>query len=492
MSQHASPSRAGLATTAFGVSSTGRELVAAVSAFCGFPAPGEGLAERLVAETFAALDQVPLDVRLYVHDLQDTAEKWPALPITLPPTPWQAATLVDDLAALVTDLPVAELREAAEGLALTRGDVAQAHDEPILTQVWAALDQPVPDVAALPRDRRAREAALLQLFDHLNPREWTTEQTGAVRKALLIRLAGLGDALLRVSALPPAHLDWQGDSEGLTALVPVPGAPQPLEARVAAEAVEPHPFTSWDEPMWGSSETGASHDYWRWTVGWRCAGGVFHSDAGSTEASEAAARFGAEQTLATYAAQASTVRQRLRHRLLVPRQPGTLSMSDPAVLVLGLRPLLQAVCDEYRSETSRPKDATGWRVVPHQDEDKECGLVTILLDDCSLPHPELGDPANTADPADPAFEDFLHSHAVVLTPPARTYLAGLSQAGPGELPLHRRHEAAMRTVLAVGGEAADLLAADTGPLPDGMAWIDLLDVAALEEFLTATEPDQPR
>ncbi|MFI1312934.1 hypothetical protein ACH4TS_22765 [Streptomyces albidoflavus] len=492
MSEHASPSRTGLAATAFGVPSTKRELVAAVSAFRGYPAPGEGLAERLVAATFAALDQVPLDVRLYVHDLQDTAEKWPALPITLPPTPWQAATLVDDLAALVTDLSAAELREAAEGLALTRGDIALAHDKPVLARIWAEDDEPLPDVAAQPRDRRAREAALLQLFDHVHPREWTDGQTGAVRKALLVRLAGLGDALLRVSALPPAHLDWQRDSEGLTAMLPVAGAPQPLDARVAAEAGEPHPFATWDEPMWGSPETTASPGCWRWTVGWRSAGGAFHSDAGSTEASEAAARFGAEQTLAAYAAQASTVRQRLRRRLLVPRQPGTLSMSDPAVLVLGLRELLQAVCDEYRAETSRPEDATGWRVVPHQDENKECSLVTILLDDCSLPHPELGDPANTADPSDPAFEDFLRSHAVVLTPPARTYLAGLSQAGPGELPLSRRHEAAMRAVFAVGGEAADQLTAETGPLPDRMAWIDLLDVAALEEFLTATEPDQPR
>ncbi|MFF3730923.1 hypothetical protein ACFYXM_11520 [Streptomyces sp. NPDC002476] len=492
MSQHASTSRTELAATAFTVPSTERELVAAVSAFRGCPTPGEGLAERLVAGTFAALDQVPLDVRLYVHDLQQTAERWPALPITLPPTPWQAATLVDDLAVLVADLSGAELREAGEGLALTRGDIALAHDKPVLARLWTEDDSPLPDAAALPRDRRAREAALLQLFDHVDPREWTDEQTGAVRKAILVRLAGLGDALLRVSALPPARLDWQSEGEGLTALVPVPGAPQPLEARVAAESVEPHLFASWGEPMWGSPETAASPGCWRWTVGWRSAGGAFHSDAGSTEASEAAARFGAEQTLAAYAAQASTVRQRLRHRLLVPRQPGTLSMSDPAILVLGLRELLRAVSDEYRTETSRPEDATGWRIVPHQDESKECSLVTILLDDCSLPHPELGDPANTADPADVPFEDFLRSHAVVLTPPARTYLAGLSQAGPGELPLARRHEGAMRAVLATGGEAADMLTADTGPLPDHMAWIDLVDVKALEEFLNATEPDQPR
>ncbi|MEV8334303.1 hypothetical protein [Streptomyces niveus] len=50
---------------------------------------------------------------------KDTAEEWPALPVTLPPTPWQAATLVDGLAALVTALSAAELREAAEGLPLT-------------------------------------------------------------------------------------------------------------------------------------------------------------------------------------------------------------------------------------------------------------------------------------------------------------------------------------------------------------------------------------
>ncbi|MFI5748928.1 hypothetical protein ACIBBE_24040 [Streptomyces sp. NPDC051644] len=174
----------------------------------------------------------------------------------------------------------------------------------------------------------------------------------------------------------------------------------------------------------------------------------------------------------------------------MPRQPDTLAMSDPAIVVLGLRSLLEAVCDEYRSEANRPESPTGWRVVPHQDENKEHGLVSILLDDCYVPCPELGDLANDADPSGAAFEDFLRSHAVVLTPPARAYLAGLSQAGPGELPLRLRHEAAMRTVFAVGGEAADLLAADTGPLPDHMAWIDLLNPAALEGFLAATEPDQ--
>jgi hypothetical protein len=490
MTQHEPTSRTGLTATAFGVPPTGRELVTAVCAFRGYPPPGPGLAAQLVGGAFTALDQVPLDVRLYVHDLQGTAEDWPALPITLPPTPWQAATLVDDLAALVTALSAAELREAAEGLALTRGEVALAYDQPVLARDWADDNEPLPDSEAPPRSRLIRKAELLQMFDHVDPPDWTPEQTDAVRKALLIRLASLGDALLRVSALPPAPLDWQTGGERLTARVPVPGAPQPLEAQVAAEPVEPHPFTTWDEPVWGSTKTAASRERWRWSVGWRSANGAFHTDAGSTEASQAAARFGAEQTLAEYAAQAPTVRQRSRYRLLVPRQPDTLAMSDPAVLVLGLRPLLEAVCDEYRTEANHPESATGWRVLPHQDEKKESSLVAILLDDCYLPCPELGDPANDADPTSAAFEDFLRSHAVVLTPPARAYLAGLSHAGPGELPLRQRHEAAMRTVFAAGGEEADLLSADMGPLPDGMAWIDLLDVTALEEFVAATEPDQ--
>jgi hypothetical protein len=263
-----------------------------------------------------------------------------------------------------------------------------------------------------------------------------------------------------------------------------------LEAHLAIEPLEPHIFTSWDDPVWGFAGVPVPRECWRWSVGWRSANGTFHTDAGTTKASEAAARFGAEQTLAAYAAQAPTVRQRLRHRLLVPRHPGTLAMSGPAVLVLGLRPLLESVLDEYRSESNHPESAAGWRVLPHQDENKEHSLVAILLDGCSLPYPELGDPANDAPPAGAVFDAFLRSHAVVLTPPAHAYLAGLSQAGPGELPLHRRHEAAMRAVFAVGGEAADLLAADTGPLPDGMAWVDLLDAATLEEFLAATEPDQ--
>lgn len=80
-------SRTGLAATALGLphaSFSRSELATAVCAFRGRPAPGPGLAAQLVDRVFTALDQVPLDVRLYVHDLQDTAEKWPALPITFP------------------------------------------------------------------------------------------------------------------------------------------------------------------------------------------------------------------------------------------------------------------------------------------------------------------------------------------------------------------------------------------------------------------------
>jgi len=479
-------SRLELAATALEVPAQEAALAGAVCAFRGYPAPGPGLASRLVGQALTALDQVPIDVHLYVHDLKDTAQKWPALPVTLPTMPWQAATLVDDLAALLTALSPEQLREAAEGLALTRGEVSLVYR--FLTDDWPTGIRPLPDPVAQPEERRAREAELLQMFDHVAPDAWTSEQAGAVCKALLVRLASLGDALLRVSALAPAPLDWQADGAGLTARLPVPGAPQPLEAHVTAKPVEPHLFASWDDPVWGHPQGAARREYWEWNVGWRSAGGVFHNDAQSSEATQAAARFGAEQTLAAYAAQAPTVRQRLRNRLLVPRQPDRLAMGDPVVLVLGLRQLLESVLDEYRSESRRsePGDGGGWRVLPHQGEDQENSLVVILLDNCSLPYPELGDSANDADPASPAFVDFLRSHAVVLTPPARAYLAGLSQAGPGELPLRRRHEAAMRAALAVGGEAADLLVADTGPLPDGMAWIDLLDPAALEEFLDAT------
>ncbi|MFI5748927.1 hypothetical protein ACIBBE_24035 [Streptomyces sp. NPDC051644] len=226
MSQHASMSRTGLAATAFGIPATGRELVTAVSAFRGYRAPGEGLATHLVAGTFTALDQVPLDVRLYVHDLQDTAERWPALPITLPPTPWQAATLVDDLAALVTALSATELREAAEGMALTRGEVALASDKPVLARDWRK-DGPLPDPTALPQARRAREAELLQLFGHMAPHDWLPEQADAVRKALLIRLAGLGDALLRVSRSRRPLWTGRQTANGSQHACPCPAHPSP-------------------------------------------------------------------------------------------------------------------------------------------------------------------------------------------------------------------------------------------------------------------------
>ena len=70
MPRSVSTSRLELAATALEVPAQEVALAGAVCAFRGYPTPGPGLASRLVGQALTALDQVPLDVHLYVHDLR--------------------------------------------------------------------------------------------------------------------------------------------------------------------------------------------------------------------------------------------------------------------------------------------------------------------------------------------------------------------------------------------------------------------------------------
>lgn len=72
----------------------------AVCAFVGEPTPGTPLARRLLADAFTVLDSVPRGI-LAVHDLRCTADDWPEVPRTLPPTPSEAVALVRALADLL-------------------------------------------------------------------------------------------------------------------------------------------------------------------------------------------------------------------------------------------------------------------------------------------------------------------------------------------------------------------------------------------------------
>ncbi|MGA5819875.1 hypothetical protein ACPC54_18685 [Kitasatospora sp. NPDC094028] len=449
-----------------------KTLAEAICAFTGEPVPGSDLAHRLVGETFAVLDRAPRGT-LMIGDLAYGAEDWPELPLTQPATPGEAVTLVDALAALVRPLTAGQLREAAVGLRLRRGE--------LLAPLLEALrdDDAEPEFES--------EGAATQALDLLTaladsvPQDWGTHQRQAVRKAVLVRLAALGDGFVRITEYQPAPLPWLAQHGGLTGCHRVAGSSNILEAVLRREPARGDLREYLAGALWGEPAT-RTRELWRWKVGWRLPDGRFVGQEGAVEATRAAAVFAAEQTVAELLLQAPAVRQRFTGRLLVPR--GRRPQSTAGVEVVTLLALLRAVLSED-SDLHRQAATEDhlWPSVPHTSPDHRIVSTTAaLFDHLSLPYPCAGEEANTAEPGTDVFDAFLHEHAVVLTPPARAYLAGLGAAG--QQPLRERHASGLSAAVRPGTtEEAQLLVADLGALPQGMVWSDLLEPLALERFL---------
>ncbi|MFE4829918.1 hypothetical protein [Streptomyces sp. NPDC056672] len=449
-------------------------LTEAVCAFVGESAPTELLARRLITETFTVLDSVPLRT-IAVHDLARTADDWPALPLTLPPTPWQAATLVDALAGLLRSLSPAELRTAAAGFALRRADLflallAEDHE----TARAVSSDDPfgmVDEETSAGRLSPESEQALLDALHATRPEQWTKGQCTAVRKTLLEHLARLGDGLLRVTEFVPAPLEWSPDgARRHTAAVPVPRSPNRLEARLRPEPLRGPLVPGSDAPLWPGPPP-VPRDPWRWEIGWTLPDGDFIAETGTVEKTYAAAVFAAEQTIVEYLAAAPAVRQRWTGRLLIPRSPDELSADDPALRVLTLRDVLWAVArEDFEAETS------------------VTDLLVSLYDTLRVPYPRPGEAAEGGRIGEPPFDAFVASHAVVLTPPARAYLQGISETSLDGSSVHDHHATGLRRALAPSSaEESQRLVTDLGPLPGGQAWSDLSGPAGLDRFL-ASDP----
>ncbi|MEU1824186.1 hypothetical protein ABZ502_17385 [Streptomyces abikoensis] len=444
----------------------------AVCGFVGTPAPTDPLARRLATATLDILDAVPLGT-LAVHDLAQTAGDWPALPITVPPTPWQAATLVDSLADLVRPLTATELRTAAAGFALCRADLYLALIAEERERAYAtAGDGPVPTLGeSLGAGRMSRESweDLPAALRDTPPEQWTDAQCAAVRKALLEHLAMLGDGLLRVTEHAPAPLPWhQHDERRYSAAVPVPRSPHRLEARLRPEPPREPALPGADQPLWPGPPPVARAP-WRWQVGWSLPDGDFIAQASMAETTHAAAVFAAEQTVVEHLAAAPVVRQRFTGRLLVPRPDGT-SASDPALRVITLRVLLQAISAEAFDAALTTDD-----------------LVAAIFDALQVPYPHPGDTGVGEQPGQPAFDRFVASHAIVFTPPAQAYLHGIAEAARDSL-VRDHHAAGLRRAFAMSsGEESERIVADLGPLPFGMAWFDLFEREGLEEFLDSDQ-----
>jgi hypothetical protein len=261
-------------------------------------------------------------------------------------------------------------------------------------------------------------------------------------------MARIGDGYLTVSEWSAPRLDWHTDElGGDLAVFPVPGAPQPLQARIALDRRGDDPA---ERRLLFRPEELAPYPY-SWQVGWCVSAGEFRRYGGGHRASREAARFAAEHTMVSLTAHAGDVRMPLSGELLLPRPPGVRSL-DARVIDLG--EVLSATLNQQRCERD-DSDSSRWRSRPHQVSATELGsTVGALLDQLGVPLPAVGQPSNNADPGSPAFTGFLASHAITLTPLATRYLAGMAAAGEGEQPLRVRHSAGIRAVLADrGGQA---------------------------------------
>lgn len=444
-------------------------LPEAICAFAGRPMPAGPAARRLMAGVPEVLGSAPRGI-LMVHDLARTADDWPGEPDTLPPTPGEAVTLVRALAGLLDPLTAEELRDAAAGFALLRADLYLALRSARMLRPRAA-----PRVGGFPRaadddpgDRFSAEDCQdrLAALRDTPPRDWTDEQRAAVFKELLEQMARIGDALLRVTQHAPAPLKWNsGDARCHTASVPVPGSPERLEARLCPEPANSPVFPGAFDPLWPGGPELPPLSPWRWNVGWCPPGGDFISQDGTVESTHEAAVFGAEQTIAWMLARAPQVRQRWTGRLLVPCQ-GLPDANDPVTGVVSWNCFLAAVRDE--------------------DFCRSCAVEEFLASvfgSLSTPYPRAGDPAAGSRPGEAAFDGFLASHAVILAPPVRAYLAGVTSTAADGQRVQDHHAAGFSRVLEEAAAQPDSgLAADMGPLPAGMAWTDLYGHDGLERF----------
>ncbi|MEO3978971.1 hypothetical protein [Streptomyces sp. CAU 1734] len=454
------------------------QLPVAVAAFTGAPAPVPGPARSLLEAVFAVVDRVPRH-EIGTGDLTAAAEDWPALSVTVPATPWQAAALVDRLVDLLRPLSAGRLREVAAGLGVGVGD--------LVLRLHAAVEPDARDEPEKPAGRTLRDAldadpaAALRVWTMAvgelaagDPDAWPRVFEDALRGTVLEALARAAAGLLRVSRFAPAPLEWTADGRGLTACRPVPGSPHGLQARLMPAPAQRPLLPGWDRPVWpDGTNSGAPGGAWRWEAGWPLPDGTFQPQAGysATEQSRALAQFAAEQTLAELLPRARGLRQSFTGRLLIPRSRPPAG-DDPALRVVTLRSLLRGVSraggDEDDDEA--PTRAQAWQ---------------RIAESISLPAPRHPEPAAADERTLAQLTDFLAAQAVVLTPPALRYLAGADHhAGP--LAMDRRHARGLRRAMepATAEEAAQL-EADLGPLLPGTAWTELLDAAGLERFLDA-------
>lgn len=455
------------------------ELAEGVCDFAGVPRVRGDLGSELVRRTLMRLEQIPQGVIRTVCDLSDAAESINVGDNHIPPIPDPVVDAVAYIDVLVSRLSARELHCTAIELGITRSSAIVAC---FTAAPWRHVAKPDIPTAAIecggaldtppPRNRAVR------IVDHLattEPEQWDLSEVMVLRLTLRQHLADIGDALLRVSEWSAPTLNWQPQQNMLVAVQPVPGAPNPLEARIISKKRRPDQPDS--NPELFDPQAGQPVTTQFWEVGWRDDSGQFVAYGERHECTLAAARFAAQVTIAQMANRADTLRMRFTGELFVPRTNARNTDAE----VINLRDVLVATMSQHRSEVG--EQPTGWRMRPHRTPDEDLGsVVAAIFDHLGLPSPHLGDPACDAQVDSPIFTAFLARHAFTLSVLARRYLAGMADAGPGERSLGDRHAAGFRAVLQ-NDVASDWLALELEP-PDHEIR-ELVNVELLEPYFAS-------
>ncbi|MGP4104390.1 hypothetical protein [Nonomuraea sp. KM90] len=483
-----------------------QNLVGPLSRLAGWPIPGHGPARELIKTITSRLDEAEPGVLITPHDLRTAAERHPALDGRSRPMP---QSLLDAIAAIdvrISRLSPPILRQAAVDLQVTRGEV----DTAIREAFQAGRRRPA-NTTSRSQLRRLDEPEQAGEDEHsFAHRVWgalpdpdldDVAAQGVLHRAVRARVATLGDLFLRITEGPVVPVAWwcppdgyhreaRKDTDPLIALAwcRVPGAPQPLHARVTPHRVSPAELRRL-APFCTASPHAREHQPMYWEVGWT-AGGVFQQYCGATEPTLAAAQFAAAEAITDLRTRPRELRLPASGGLLDPRTKNSRPHAQPRIF--DLNDILRAVRDQHRAE--RTHHAGGrppllWPVLPHTSAaGMSNSIVAHLLHRSDVPLPDPDAPANTAPPTDEAFISYLTSHAVVVTPLALAYLEGMGDAGPDPRPLAEHHAAGMLKVLASRThDGLDLLARETPALPAQVPDHVLLDLDWLHQWLPLSD-----
>jgi hypothetical protein len=481
------------AEAAFGC--TRQELSAALLGFAGLPP----LAAESAGIVQAALELVERQEEL--PDWLELARVWMwfgrATPGTDPEVLAPAArSVLDGARALAAALGDEALRRAAFDMAprpwlveITQ-DALEAHAAPSGDPSGRAASG-----EALVRARRSGDVEAvaeheLQALAADPPHQWGPAARSILTCAVVGRVAALCAVYADVAGQPAAPgLVWRQEEPGCwRATEHLPGAAAPV-------TVEVRPRTP--DALVGILPLSVSGPFaWTVTADLPGTGGV-RFEAGQASGL-AYAQWHAGQQIQALRSAPGGARREGRLLIPVPAGPAADTAAVP-VWTVGLDEVLGAVAAYWGKEllaAAGTGGGPGWVSLPHHrgggDQDSAAAAVLGIIE---APCPAAGEPAND-DPVDgPLFEDFLRSHAVVITPTARAYLAGLADAGPGPVAFSRRHTAAMRALLALldtSPAAAALATGEIGPPPAAGGYRALLDPACLLDHLRFYAPNEDR